>query len=549
MSKKIYRVLRSNMFIVFIFFVLSLLSTAILYKSQFVGWGDDVHFQWSRMYELRNSIKYGNLFPSIALNKFFESGVAVMDMYPKFNLYPIVMLSFFIKSFVHLVYITFMLKTFLSLLIAYISSSMFNRNRKVSFIFSLSYSLSTVMLFYSFHSMDIGVSSSLIFLPLVLFGTYSLMDDYKHWKELALGISCIMLCHVLTAIFAISLVLVIILINYGYLKNKKFILSLVKAGLFTLLITSAFWMPFLVILTNNNIHSVNLFPLNGTDFISFVSIIFNNSVGTTSGADYIYINIFAFIGLMMGIINYKNMTKYLKQIFWISIVILIIASSFFPWNILNNTFIKVIQFSWRLYIIPQLLLTYVFADNVINLCKNKKKTFVILPLIIISILCVQVTGQKELVNQYMNHRFDSSYVIKDDNIFDNDYRPSQVDPVLNIIGSHEGTYGKNNHVMVNRLENGKFSFKLNNNASSFNMPFVMFNGINYQVKVDGNNYKFHADQYSRLTINHLSKGKHTVQVIVHKSWYDYLSYVLSALGVIILTFTWIKSLILKRKNK
>lgn len=161
-----------------------------MWKSQFVGLADDAHFHWSRIYELRNAITHGDLCPNIALNKFFESGVAVMAMYPKLNLYPIVSLSFLIKSFTHLVYMTFILKTFLSLLIAYISSYSINRNRKISFLFSTSYSLSSIVLFYSFGNMDMGVSSSLIFLPLVLFGVYELMNDYTHWKELCMGITC-----------------------------------------------------------------------------------------------------------------------------------------------------------------------------------------------------------------------------------------------------------------------------------------------------------------------------------------------------------------------
>ena len=79
------------------------------------------------------------------------------------------------------------------------------------------------------------------------------------------------------------------------------------------------------------------------------------------------------------------------------------------------------------------------------------------------------------------------------------------------------------------------------------MPFVMYDGIKYQVKVDGKNVKFHSDKHTQLTLGRMSRGKHTVQVIVHRSWYAYLSYVLSAIGILIVLAAWIKSLIFNRK--
>lgn len=528
--EKIYKVLRSHLFILFIFLILSVLSVSILWKSQLVGWSDDAHFHWSRIYDLRRSIEYGNLFPDVAINKFFESGVVVMSMYPKLNLYPIVALSFFIKSFTNLVYVTFILKTFLSLLIGYISCYHINRSRKISFVFSVSYSLSSVFLCYSFGNMDMGVSSSLIFFPLVLFGLYELINTKTKWRELCIGITFIILCHVLTAIMMILLVSIIIILNYSCLKDRKFILSLLKIILVSLMITSIFWLPFITILSRNNISFVDTYTLSGTDFNSFIRSIFSNSVLTP-----IYINIFAFIGLILGIINYKKMSKFTKQIFWISTFLLLVSSSIFPWNILSDTFIKIIQFTWRLYIVPQLLLTYIFAVNFISFFKGRKQLAIALFVLILSVMCIQMIGQEEIKDHY-NVYISKENIIKDNNIFEKDYRPKNSNPIINIVAKHEGTYGKIHHINVNRLENGKFSFKLSRNVYSLNLPFFIFNGIDYRIKVDGNDVNFRVDKYSCLQINELRKGSHNVQVIVKKSWYDYLSYVLSVLGIIIFLF-------------
>lgn len=544
---KMWNVIKNNIFIILIFFCISILSAIVLWRTHSVGAADDIFFHWSRIYDLRDSILNGNFMPKVALNKYYETGLAVMAMYPKLNLYPIVALSFFIKSFSDLVYTIFILKTFLALLIAYFSSYIFGKNKKVSFLFAVSYSLSTVMLFYSFRNMDMGVSSSLIFLPMVLFGTYELINNNK-WKELTIGISFIIYCHLLTSVMTSLLVVIMLLINYTCFKKKEFIISLFKAVGSVLLITSIYWIPFLILLSKNDIKSVYFYTLSGTDINSFITTVFNNHVGSPAGVDYIYIDIFAFIGMILGALNYKRMSKYSKQMFWIAVAFIFLASSLVPWHILNNTFIKIIQFTWRLYLFPQLLFCYIFAVNVGSFCKNIKKTAWTIPLITLAILSVQITGQEYLKGVFAARHFDVIHVKKDNLWLWADYSPVKTEPVIQQLSKHRATYG-NKSTFVRRTGNGKFAFKLKHKVSKLHLPFVIYDGIDYQVKVNGHNHKYKVDKYERLTVGKLSKGHHTVQVIVHKSWYDYLSYVLSALGIVILLFAWIREIVLKLKNK
>lgn len=543
MKNKIKQMVKNTAFVLAVFAVLSLMSSYILLKSHFVGSSIDIVFHWSRIYEIRDSILNGNgLFSRVALNKFNESGSAVMTMYPYINLLPVIILSLFVKSFVHLVYITFILRNFLSLIVAYFACYSFNKNKWISFIFSISYVLSTMTLFYSFILMDIGVSSSLIFIPMVLFGTYRLINANK-WLELTIGISAVIFCHVITSVMISMLVIVILVINWRSLVKRKTLISLLKCFSMTIILTGFFWIPFIFLYLHNQISMPNVWwKLSGTDINTFMSFVFNNSVVLTLNIMSVrYITTIAFVGIIVGIIFYNHMERPDKQIFWIAIASLFLTSSLFPWNELNNTFVRsTFQFSWRIFIVTQVLLCYIFAVSVIKLCKNKRQIFGVTCLVTLTVMCMQVSGQREVVDHFYQNRYNIIHIIRDDQGLYTDYFPKNSLKIADDISQHKVGISKRKKISVKLLDNGKFKFKLSKKAKSIKMPFIMYKGIDYQIKVNGHKAKFYSDDHSQLTINNVNKGKNTVRVIVHKSWYDYLSYVLSSLGIVILLYSLIK---------
>lgn len=538
-----YRMFKSNIFILFLFAIFSLLSASIMAKTHRFYYGADIIFHWARINDIRLSIVHGLLFNNVSLNGFNQNGSAVMSMYPKINLLPIVFLSFFIKSFVKLLYVIFILRNFFSLVISYFSCLKFTKSKGVSYIFSISYTLSTFTLFYCFKSMDMGVSSSLIYLPLVFFGSYELLKNNK-WKELTLGISAVMFCHIITAIMSIVLVFIILCVNYKKSLKVEKIISLFKAIISTVLITAIFWIPFLIISANNSISMpYDLIPLEGINYNEFVEGVFNNGIDQ-------FINVFAFLGIVLSIINYKKLSIYSKQMFWISVTFLILSTKFFPWNLLRHTFLEyTFQFPYRLLVISQILFIYLFSEQIVRFMVNKNVKSIIIIVLSLFILCVQLTAQKDIAtnaNNSVNNNIMNS--VNSNVSYYTDYFPEDSVSLKDNIANHWATYGNNKKVTVHLLGNGKFAFKLNKTTKSFKLPFLIYNSINYQIKVDGRNTRFYADDHSQLTLGHMNKGKHIVQVIVHKSWYDYLSYVLSVIGVMVLVFAWVRLLILKRNK-
>ena len=560
MNKKldIHNFWRSNIFIILVFAVASVLSSIIMIHYKFVLVGSDMFFHWQRIYELRDSILNGNIFDMVAVNKFNQTGTAAMSLYPKFNLLPITLLSLVVSNIIKLYYIDFILRNFVSLLIAYFASYCFNKNKKVSSLFAISYVLSTMVLNSAVLNYDIGMSSAMIFLPLVLFGFFELICK-NHWIEISLGISAIIMSHVLSAIIAIIFIILLFVFNIKTILKRNVLFAATKAFILTVLISSAFWIPFLILSVSNHI-SMPPAPatISGVDFNSLISDIFNNNVSTS-------ITITAFIGLVLGIINYSKLTLLSQQIFWISILFLVVCSNFFPWNILSDTFIKAtLQFTFRFYIIPQMLLCYVFAECSIKLCNNYKKNIIVFVGIVCGIICIQMVGQKQIVannihNPELFKPYSGEYHIvikskKEINNLVNGWRPGLIDyypknsvSKYDVINNHFATYGNRKNIRLGLLGNGKFIFTNKKFIKKLSLPFLYYHGIDYQVKLDGKTVKGYPNKNALMTINNVHKGKHHVQIIVHKTKAEIASYILSLIGLLILLGTILKNFLKKHK--
>lgn len=546
MENKSKKNIRLFLFTILTFIIMSILSSILLLKSNFVGYGWDMYFHLSRIWDIRESILNGNGLPLVALNKFHQSGSGALSLYPSFNLIPIVVMSFFVKSFVHLIYITFILRNFLSLIISFYACYSFNKNRYISFIFSSVYTLSTMTLWYAFYGMDMGVTSSMIYLPLVLFGALHLLKNNK-WKQLSFGISFIILCHIITAVLSVVFVATLLIINYKKFKERIFIVNLLKIFSIVTIITSFFWVQFLLLVIQNHISMpVAIFNLYGEDFTNLLNSVFNNQITE-------FISLPAFIGIVVSIISYKKMGKLNRQLFFVSIAIIIVASQFFPWELLNGTFIKTtFQRSWRVYPFAQVILCYLFSDGIVLLCHNKKEKIITTISVVLATICIQIVGQKNVINNFNHQGYDISHVQKDDGLLFSDYWQKDfinVDNMYQFVNNREATYDNGKVIKLNLDGNGKYSFVLNDKVKVLHMPFMIYSSIKYYIRVDNKYMDISSSNKHQLIIKNLSKGHHNIQIFVYKSWYNYASYLISIFGIVLMLFLWFKKIIQDNKKR
>lgn len=535
--------LNLNIFIILFFLILSILSGIVLIRGGIVFKAWDFNFHLARVYEIKQSILDGNGLPKVSLNSFMQNGSAVMTMYPYINLLIPAIISSFIKNVTASIYILFILRNFFALIMAYFSCYTFSKSKYISIIFSMVYTLSALVLHENFYATDLGISTSLIFLPLVLFGSIQLIEKYK-WRQLAIGLIFISLSHIITAVMSFGLCLGMIALNTSNDNLKPILKSVLKCLFVILLVTSIFWIPFMVLTLSNNIAMPSMsWMLTGVQFTDLANSIFSDSVY------FPYINIFAFAGLIIGIINYRQMNIYVKQMFFISLLLLFVASPLFPWNMLNGTFIReTFQRPYRVYIIAQLLLSYIFADGTLQLCKNNKRKK--LAFIFISILTVmtQMVGQKQIYDTAKNNQYSNERIIdavnKDANYY-TDYFPRNAVKIKNDIINKQGELRDGKKFSINIKGNGIMEFKLLSDSNDIRFPFVMYNGIKYNIKVDDVKVDYHVNNDSQLYLKHMDKGTHTLRINVEKSFYDYFSYLVSFGGLLLF---WIDA-ILGRKRK
>ncbi|MCT6858976.1 MAG: hypothetical protein M3Z82_06885 [Apilactobacillus sp.] len=537
-SKKLNEIFGSNLFIILIFGILSIFSGVYLIKSQVFGFTWDIHFHWQRIQEIKESFGTQSFFSDVALNQFHQSGSAVMALYPKINIIPMAIISLFFKSFFNVMYVSFILRNFIGLIISYFACYNFVHNKKLGFLFSVTYTISTTVLALSFYVTDIGMTSSLLYLPMVLFGTFELLNNYK-WKEISIGLIAISMCHVITSIMSILMVCFFLIINLNKLKDNKVIYSLFKSFGSFILVSSTFWLPFSQLMLHNKIIMPSTTPsLVGTDISNWMFATFNNTPN-------INLTIFCIIGLLLSIIGYSRLSGYSKQIFFLSIIMLFIGTPFFPWNFLTHTFlISTFQFTWRIYIIPQLLLSYLFAEEVTVLCSRSREGKRWFLSIIFIVILSQFVGQKNIIDNGRNRPINSNSLTT----LYADYFPKRSLRDFKQIDNKKVIYDKK-ETTARLLGNGRMDFELDENTKSLIIPFMIYNDIQYDVKVDGKKSNFYSSSYGEMMLKNLSKGKHLIEIVVIRSWYDYLSYILSTLGVFSLLYSYIIKLYYKLKNK
>lgn len=559
--KKIYDLnifFKNSISIIITFLIMAVMSSLILWHYKYVGVGIDGYFHTQRIYDLHMSFKNGNFFPLISLNGFNQNGSAVMGIYPQMILFPIVLLSFAIKSVVPFVYIIFILRNFISLTICYYSCYTFSKNKKLSFIFSTTYTLNAVVLSYAIMGYDIGRTATLMFLPMILFGFYNLLNN-NSWLQLSIGMSAITISHVINTAISIDFLSILLILNFKKI-NINVLKSLLKSILTSLMVTSSFWIPFIILNIHNNIWIPRYWSnLTGVDFVHLISLISSNSVDSST------ITIFAFAGLILSFVYYNKLNTYSKQMLITAILILFVTSQLFPWNILDSTFIKnVLQFPWRFLIIPQLLLCYLFSEISTNLLftSHKKKNISFIIFILLTLM-LQLSAQKsvidntkwkpELTSSYNDN--DVYYKIYNNSNLNNlintnngttDYYPSRAISKENDLNNHIATYD-NKSLPVKLGGNGTFYMNVPHRIRNLSLPFLYYNGINYEVLLDGHQIKTSHDSNDLMTVNNLNKGQHKIQIIVHKTAMEILSYLISASGIIIVLFSVIKQI--KRRKK
>ncbi len=387
MMEKVYYKIVSKKRNIFIFLILlTCISSLGFLRSGYVL-GSDLNFHLFRIKSVTQNISIGKIIP-IYFNQLNGFGYGSGLFYPDLFLYfPACMVIIGINILTSMK-IFFILINFFSILSFYICIKKITKSQCSTMVGTVLYAFSLYKFVDIFFRSAIAESLVFIFLPMVILGLYEIIyDDYKQGIFLTIGIVGILFSHIisfyLTCIFCIS----IILINIKKIKEKYRLLSLIINLIFSLLITSSFWMPFLeqYLFYDFSFYYFspvyeNIIPVVAL-FMDFpINSLFNEWLPPGIGCCY-YIVLYIYF-------RYKRINNnFLILMFILGLLALLFTCCTPLWK--NGLFYKlfsIIQFPWRFYMFATVFLT-IGVSIFLKYYKNAKliKLLIVYSLIIFSI--------------------------------------------------------------------------------------------------------------------------------------------------------------------
>ncbi len=355
-------------------FILIITCGCLLYPD--LPWGHDGLFHLSRISSLRDAILTNYDFPiKIYPNYFNNAGYGNGLFYPDIFLYLPAFISCLGISTITSYKILLIGCSILTFIFMYKCSKSITNSHKASLISALAYTMSGYRLYDIYVREALGEVLALTFIPLTFYGFYHILwKDEKKWPFFVIGLSSILLSHIISSVLFIILLMVICCIYcIQLLQNKNRLGILLLSCLTTLLLVAYFYLPMVeqlytdkFVLNTQTVHS-NLaqttYPISYLFLDISLGIPFN--ITNVSG-----VGIIALAVIPIYSINYKKYKKnncIISTLFLLAILFTIPVSHFFPWEYIQRIFphISTIQFAWRFYIIAiflfSLIIGYVFS--------------------------------------------------------------------------------------------------------------------------------------------------------------------------------------------
>lgn len=336
--------------IVGLFYLLIALAMYMFYKREFIWNGDDIYYHFQRIMGLSANWTNGMLYSNISPFNFGDFGYGVNIFYPWLTLLPFQAAFGIFGSWVSAYYKTLFFYFFISLMISHYSMKTFSGSTRMAILFAVIYNFSTYRLIELYTRSSLAEYIATIFLPLCFLGFYQLFfGNGKHWKSLTVGMSFIILSHVLSTFLTIIMFILIIVIFISRVKiTKPRLLNLFKAIMATIFCTMIYTVPFLLEETFQKYGVPDRQVLKGQKFNRLIiDSLNNNSLRSVENNTY-NIGLILFITLIIGLLFFIVFPKVYKGIYIVFLLTFILSTNLFPWHTLQNTPIEVIQFPYRL---------------------------------------------------------------------------------------------------------------------------------------------------------------------------------------------------------
>lgn len=320
-------------------------------------WRTDAYFHLSRIFDLSNYLRNFQVPLIVNLYSFANTGQAINGMYPFFSITPLLFITSHLSPIQQYFTMNWLFILSGSLLNYFVFQKM--GASKIRSLASVMVIASFINI-YAFSSFSLqGVWSIYFMFPLAVLSISKLTENnWWYVLTLSMSISFMLNTHLLSAL--LSTLLLIFYYTYIFLKSKNKLQILIKTFISVLvfIILSLSTLINIVSISKDSLTSLETFQLtDGTVNIEQMlhsltnPSIFGVSVPSIFGSLLLLDILFVFF--------WKQLNSNTHIIFVLALILQIIVSPYFPWDLLQKTPISTIQFPARL--VPLILIILVIA--------------------------------------------------------------------------------------------------------------------------------------------------------------------------------------------
>ena len=509
-----------------------------------------IHF--IRFEEIAQAFKAGHFPPLVNFMGFGHWGNAFTGMYPWISGLFFIIPRIVFTNPIHAIMIGYFLVNLFTLINAYFLSRELTKKYYWQLLGTLLYEFNTYHLCVLYGRDALGEALAYTFLPLVFLGCIQIWNNKKVGiLTLALGMGMTANSHVITMAFTCLFIVIIEIFRiFGRKITLKEVVRFIYAALITGLIACFSLLNMLTLMQSNEL----LTPGKGLSQVipsEMFDAMLNNSISDNFSRSW-NIGIIAFIMLLF--LTFQLFTK--KEGTWKywtlgAWAVLISTFSWIPYsNFVVNSFFGNIQFLGRLnsfVVVFLVIATVLYFDKYGAKLSEKTTFYVISALMMLTCIFGCATYQTQLNDNPIR------YYITKENYY------STINDATN--AQHDYMITKNNKEVISQkvLDETPKSLKtvdsnFNSLILSFNekngqkvtLPFMLYNGINYQVKVNGENIRnFNSGQV--LSIKSRT-GRNIVKVTSSPSAINIFTFVISMISITIVSILLIMNIVKNKKN-
>lgn len=518
----------SKIMLALFFLVLAFISTYPAFIGHFFKLTMDGQIHLIRFESVADAIKNKELPPIVNFMGYGNVGEVFNGMYPWLAGLVFIIPRVLLSSPMHALFIGFYLLNILTILNTYLLVRKLSNNYYIRLIGVILYQLNAYHLTLMYSRNALGEALAYAFLPLMMLGCYLIWDNKKLGiLYLALGMGMIINSHMISSILAFLLIVIAEIYRIFARKlNLKEIVYLISAGILTIPI---------IIFTVANIANISLQNRIATTWRGISSIdmweslkaMLQNDIADKSIIFNIGIICFVLlcILLMTSIVSKAN-GSWKKYILGAGIIYILTLNIIPLPASLPQTPVGIIQFTGRLLSIVMILLTvsYVLFLKENSNRVNTKSSFIFLFMIMSLLTVGSVRTYHNTVNDDpIRHYIDNNNYIEEIS----KPKDGAMDYALIRKNKQAITDGITPKFSVDKVSYDSITLRIEERTNK--IPFFLYKGIPYGVKLNGKNVKIDVGGI----LNIKAKRGDMLQVSSEATWWNYATFIMSTVTILV----------------